>query len=614
MSMFLRELDYSFVENVLPMRKFVVFSCAAALLIAAASCRKEVPAETEFLPKTESVAAAAEGGTYSIEYVLNNPVEGQSVEASTEAEWISGIDCTESGSVSFTVAPNEGYESRADEILVEYGEFNFSVPVTQAAKSLPEYDYDVETECSQFQALYYGDAYGTYTHFFIMSDLELGSDGNFNPDGTYYVIYLTRNIDESTATAAFTSGVYSVDPASGYADWTISANESYVISKNVQYKITDGTLVISGDDYNESTFDLSLVLDDGTVHHAVYSGPQYGEDYSIDWITEDVDMTAMVASANFIKGEGDEDYRNANINITLYSNLDDYGWVEVPGYSLIMVGNVDFDENGNIVSGTYPISSEAMIENEFEAGFCTSFMNSPFPSGTNIRYFYVDNTQQMVGMVTSGEVRIDRNEDIYTIKADFVTREGVNVHASYTGELDIVGAPGKNPFEPFYLKDDYQIEFPLENATMVNVMGMSSTWSYENAVSWTFNFYQYNENYAYHGDQIQIEIVCPEGYTDEPQAGTYTVATAETKGTPGTVSPGTFEPGVKDNYYVNNFRPTVFRNDDNGTVIEGAAAAGGELTLTKNDDGTWTIVFDFTDQQADPKHFTFNWTGTMEIW
>ena len=228
---------------------------------------------------------------------------------------ISEFDCSKSGSVSFTVAPNETYESRSGEALVEYGELNFSVPVNQSA------GYDVNTSCTVFLSTYFGDAYETYTHFFMMADRELGEGGNYDHEGAYYVIYLTRNIDEETATAAFTSGDYTVDPESGYDDWTISAKESYVIYNDAQFRITEGTLTVSGEDYNESTFELTVTLDDGSVHHAEYKGPQYGEDYSIDWITEDVDMTATRASANFIEDEGDPDYGNTNINITLYSAL-----------------------------------------------------------------------------------------------------------------------------------------------------------------------------------------------------------------------------------------------------------------------------------------------------
>ena len=61
------------------MRNFIFLSCAAALLVTAASCRKEVPLETEFLSKTESVAVSADGGRYSINYTLINPVEGREV-------------------------------------------------------------------------------------------------------------------------------------------------------------------------------------------------------------------------------------------------------------------------------------------------------------------------------------------------------------------------------------------------------------------------------------------------------------------------------------------------------------------------------------------------------
>ena len=37
------------------------------------------------------------------------------------------------------------------------------------------------------------------------------------------------------------------------------------------------------------------------------------------------------------------------------------------------------------------------------------------------------------------------------------------------------------------------------------------------------------------------------------------------------------------------------------------------MTLTKNDDGTWNVSFDFTDQQQEPRHFSFDWSGAIEI-
>ena len=381
------------------MRKVILLSSIAALSFAAA-CQKAVPPETELLPQTESVSATAEGGDYSILYTLSNPSGDAEVKALSEEEWINGFDCSTGGTVKFHVDPNSSTDAREGSVRVEYGDLNFSVPVTQAGLEAPEYDMD--TPCSVFLSTYFGDAY---------------------PEGTYYIIYLTRYIDEQTATAAFSSGTYTVDPESSYEDWTISAKDSYVVSKNTKYTISSGTLAVSGEGIDNSTFELTLTLDDGSVHHAVYEGPQYGEDYSIDWITDDVDMTATYATANYIDGEGDTDYGNTNLNITLYSSIDEGGWVEVPGYSLILVGNVDFDETGHIVPGTYPISSDAMIEDAFASGYCASFMNSPFPSGTNIRYFYVDNTQQMVGLVTEGEVTISEDGGDYIVECNFVTRD-----------------------------------------------------------------------------------------------------------------------------------------------------------------------------------------------
>lgn len=585
------------------MKKLIMLIGVVALLVTT-SCQKEVIPETEFLPKTESVSAVAEGGEYYIEYTLTNPVEGLSVSASTEDNWIDDIDCSESGVVSFTVLPIDTESQREGKVVVEYGDLSFSVPVIQAGD--PYASCDVDIECSQFNALYYGDAYETYTHFFVMSDLPMADNGSFDPAGIYYVVYLTRNIDEETATAAFTNGTYNVDPENTYADWTISTEHSYVICKNTQLRIASGTLTVSGTDLDNSVFDILFTMEDGTVHHAVYSGPQYGDDYSIDWVDHDVDMTAETAVATWL--EADPDVNNANINITLYSALTPDGWVEVPGYALIMVGNVEYDQTGHIVPGTYPISDESMLENAFQTGSCVSFMNSPFPSGTNIRYFYVDNTQQMVGLVKSGNVTISGSGNDYTVECDFVTREGKTIHASYTGALDVKDNPYEDKYSQYYLTEDHELTFPAETDNYFRISCFSSTWQYEDAVSWTFNFNQYNENYQYEGDQFGIEIVCPAEYTEEPMEGTYKVAA--TAGEVGTVSPGTFLP--KDNN-TGTFIPSYFRYNENGTTKFGAAAKGGELTLTKNDDGTWTISFDFTDQQEEPKHFTCNWTGNIKF-
>lgn len=587
-----------------PMKKIILLLGAAATMFAAASCRKESLPETEFVPVTESVSATAEGGRFSIEYKLANPQEGLSVSASSEAEWISGFDCSASGSVSFEILPNDSEAQREDEILLEYGDLNFTVPVTQAGD--PYAECDVNIECGNFLGLYYGDAYGTYTHFAMISDLPLDEFGTYNPEGTYYVLYLTRILDDS-ATVAFPDGTYTVDPDNSYADWTISTEHSYVIRNNNRFLLTSGTMTVSGgNDIDNTTFDLVLTLDDGSVHHATYTGAQYGEDHSIDWISEDVDMTATVAMASYL-GD-DADYGNSNINITLYTDLSDEGWVEVPGYALIMVGNVEYDETGHIVPGKYPISADAMADNAFEAGSCVSFMNSPFPTGTNLRYFYVDNTEQMVGLVESGSVEISGSGDSYTVECSFVTKQGVNVTAKYTGPLDVENAPNTDKYSKYYLTDDYELQFPAQTDDYFRVRAFSYDWYYDGVMTWQLSFEQYNSNYSYDGDQLYVEIVCPIEYTDGPMPGTYKVGTV--KGEAGTVTPGTFEPDEMTN---NNW-PTYFQHMEDGVTAFGAAALGGELTLVKNDDGTYTIKFDFTDQQESPKHFTGEWTGTMEVW
>jgi hypothetical protein len=111
---------------------------------------------------------------------------------------------------------------------------------------------------------------------------------------------------------------------------------------------------------------------------------------------------------------------------------------------------------------------------------------------------------------------------------------------------------------------------------------------------------QYDGNWSYDSDQLIIQIVCAPGNEAEPVPGTYRVSEGNEVGT---VMAGT--------YYGTFGIGSFFQHYEAGSIASAGAAVDGSMTLEKNADGTWTIDFDFLDGQAEPKHFSGSWTGTL---
>lgn len=84
----------------------------------------------------ESVEAPAEGGTFSVNYTIENAVEGVALGVTEDAEWISDVVASE-GVITFTVAANDVEEQREAVLNVEYtGAEARTIAVAQAAKAV----------------------------------------------------------------------------------------------------------------------------------------------------------------------------------------------------------------------------------------------------------------------------------------------------------------------------------------------------------------------------------------------------------------------------------------------------------------------------------------------
>lgn len=83
----------------------------------------------------ESVEAPAEGGTFSVNYTIENAQEGVTLSVVEDVEWISDVTAQE-GVISFVIAANDATEGRNATLTVEYtGAEARAIAVAQAAKS-----------------------------------------------------------------------------------------------------------------------------------------------------------------------------------------------------------------------------------------------------------------------------------------------------------------------------------------------------------------------------------------------------------------------------------------------------------------------------------------------
>ena len=95
---------------------------------------------------TEKVEASVQGGDFEVAYQLEHPVAGESVQASTTVDWITGFDFSTEGKVKFNVAENTSYQSREATVLLSYTGLEQDVPFTVTQEAAEAFQITLENE------------------------------------------------------------------------------------------------------------------------------------------------------------------------------------------------------------------------------------------------------------------------------------------------------------------------------------------------------------------------------------------------------------------------------------------------------------------------------------
>lgn len=142
------------------MRRVVIIALLLSLVV---GCNREPAFDDRasvVTPEVTSLEVDAGGGIYTIAYDVQNEIEGAPIAAITEAEWITNIDTSVAGSVTFEVMCNDSSAVRQTTLSLRYpsAESNPEITITQGvygdamlAITLTNVDY---SECTAVVAPY----------------------------------------------------------------------------------------------------------------------------------------------------------------------------------------------------------------------------------------------------------------------------------------------------------------------------------------------------------------------------------------------------------------------------------------------------------------------------
>lgn len=463
---------------------------------------------------------------------------------------------------------------------------------------LPSVEYDYELTATVFTGeLYdYMSNNGEANFYTFLSDRPFDSDGYSDSEGTYYLFDIFAPAS-ALETEALPAGTYKLGEPDATEEMTFSIDYScvYLPGEYGRY-LTDGTLVVTveGDTY---TFDAVLTDETGATHHVTYTGPtEYsyspgggGDEPTYNAISEPVDIEASLAVARYVSDANDV------MTVTFQftdMDVDNEGYVIPPGAMFTVEAYLPYNEDGKLALGTYEVN-DTYDEYSVSPGY--DLYGYTFGS---YAVNYPDATSYEVGYVSAGSMSItgSRDFDLYTIKCDFTTIEGVSIKCRFEGNLTVSGMP-----LPYYstLTGDYTL----------NISGNTGEgdyygdWYYTGGGNWMIDLAPSGT-----GDGLQIDLVA-EGldFSAGIPTGTYTAASSYYP------NPGEYTAGYIDGNYLTGVWYYGYADDGAGGVYISnmAPATSGDLNITNNGNDSYTISFEFLDDNGNTWDGT--WEGTLAL-
>ena len=236
------------------MKKFLALCGVIATLLTACETAENTPTGASSITitsKTE-INIGAGSTTGIITYTIDTPVEGATVEATADVEWIGSFDYSQMGKISYKVDANATYDAREGVVTISYNGSSSQIKFTQAGKARPN---EIAIEAAYALGHYFGDyANMNYNYYLVLSSSDYDAQGSFYAAGTKFFLDIyaeERPADYSHIRVP--NGVYTFNPNNDGKAGTFL--ESYSVYKEYDmngYQVdeksyTEGTLTVTDD-------------------------------------------------------------------------------------------------------------------------------------------------------------------------------------------------------------------------------------------------------------------------------------------------------------------------------------------------------------------------------
>lgn len=261
------------------MKKFFALCGIVATLFAACEpVENGNDATPTFEIKSKTEISVGAGSTMGIiQYELVNPVEGATIEATADVEWIGSFDYSQMGKIGYKVEANASYDVRQGIVTISYNGYTKNISFTQAGKARPN---EIALTAEYALGHYFGDyANINYNYYLVLSSSDYDAQGSFYAAGTKF--FLDIYAEERPAdynNIRVPNGVYTFNPDNDGKAGTFL--ESYSVYKEYDatgYQVdeksyAEGTLTVTDD-----MIKLEVIFDGDTDLYVV----TYEDDYTM---------------------------------------------------------------------------------------------------------------------------------------------------------------------------------------------------------------------------------------------------------------------------------------------------------------------------------------------
>lgn len=121
-----------------------------------------------------------------ITYTIEIPVQGATIEATANVEWINSFDYSQMGKIGYKIDINNSYDERYGIVTVSYNGQSLDINFKQAGKTRPT---EVNITAPYLLGHYYGDYAGyNYNYYLVLSESDYDANYEFTNAGYKYFL------------------------------------------------------------------------------------------------------------------------------------------------------------------------------------------------------------------------------------------------------------------------------------------------------------------------------------------------------------------------------------------------------------------------------------------